>query len=116
MSSSIFTDRNLAATYYANRGDRRFYVFGLNQSELREWQVREDHEWLGIEGGSGLISSHKDRVSASAEADRLNELDTMALVPTRQCSRCGIDSDDPRKDTACAGPQASPYHLFTVTK
>ena len=73
--NSLFTDRRHAAKYYAERGKHRFFVFGLDQRDLREWQVREDHEWLGIEGGSGLIQSFKDRASAKEECARLNALD-----------------------------------------
>ena len=77
---SPFEDRTIPARYYAELGRKRFFVFGLSQrGEPTEWQVREDHEWLGIAGGSGLIESFEDRASAKEEAKRLNALDAESL-------------------------------------
>lgn len=33
-----------------------------------------------------------------------------------QCERCGIDSDDPRAQQACAADSPSPYHSFPARR
>lgn len=78
---SILEERARAARYYADRRQKRFFVYGLSEHDLREWQVREGHEWIGIAGGSGLIESFafEDKSLAVEEARRLNALDAEAL-------------------------------------